>query len=327
MTADERSHEVRHLRGGEERHLAGRGVTQSATQPRVSIDDRRDALVDSCCVFTTRRARGERLGEALGLVRERAAAVVVVLLVHARRARPRAPCGRRSRRAAGRSRPAPRRRRRGPCSGRWRSPSRPARRGSGRGPRPAAGAAAGASCRSGSSRTGRRPRGRASSAVMTRDHAGHRLGRGGVDAGDRGVRRTASARTTAWSMPGQHEVVDVAALAGDERRVLLAQDALADAAGGGSRARRSPCQALAISPAACFDGGDDVLVAGAAAEVALQRRGGSRRQPGSGLRRRCRPRPSSSRACRTRTGGRAARGTPAGSGCSVAVRAPAPRPS
>ena len=51
---------------------------------------------------------------------------------------------------------------------------------------------------------------------------------------------------------GQHEVVDVAALAADERRVLLAQDALADAARGGAWDDGGHRQALAISPAACF---------------------------------------------------------------------------
>ena len=69
----------------------------------------------------------------------------------------------------------------------------------------------------------------------------------------------------------QHEVVDVAALAGDELGVLLAQDALADAAGGGALddGGHSGPRHLA---GRLLDRRDDVLVARAAAEVALQRR-------------------------------------------------------
>ena len=60
-------------------------VTQSATQPRVSIDSGVMRWL-KLLRLDDAAARGERLGEALGLVRQRAAAVVVVLVVHPRRA-------------------------------------------------------------------------------------------------------------------------------------------------------------------------------------------------------------------------------------------------
>ncbi len=70
----ERSHEVRHLRGRVQRDLAVR-VTQSATQPRVSIAIGVIRWL-KFCDFTIRGALREGLGEALRLVRERAAEVV-----------------------------------------------------------------------------------------------------------------------------------------------------------------------------------------------------------------------------------------------------------
>ena len=94
-------------------------------------------------------------------------------------------------------------------------------------------------CRSGSSRTGRRPRGRGLGRDDP-DDAGHGLGARRCRCRRSWRARTASARTTAWSMPGQREVVDVAALAGDEAAGPPCADALADAAGGG-RGRRWPC--------------------------------------------------------------------------------------
>ena len=77
------------------------------------------------------------------------------------------------------------------------------------------------------------------------DHAGHRCGRRGVDAADHGV-RVRRAQEGRVGHVGQLDVVDVPALAGDQRRVFLAQDRCADAgvAGGGShRSTPSPRRA------------------------------------------------------------------------------------
>ena len=75
------------------------------------------------------------------------------------------------------------------------------------------------------------------------------------------------------------------------------------------------------------DGLDDVVVAGAAAEVALEAETHLALGRVSGSRRAATPRPSPCPACSSRTAGRGARGTPPASGAARRRRAPGPRSS
>ena len=118
-------------------------------------------------------------------------------------------------------------------------------------------------------RHARRPSSR-SSPVQTPTTPRHRLGRRRVDAGD-AAWANGAADERACEHAGQLEVVDEAGLAGDELGVLLAQDGARRCQPGG-RLRRSPSSGPRRLAGGRLHGLHDVLVAGAAAEVALQRR-------------------------------------------------------
>ena len=107
-------------------------------------------------------------------------------------------------------------------------------------------------------------------------------------------------RMAMWVIDWQLDVVEVVAVAGDEARVLDALDAAARTDVDGHLGHRSPSPYAVPAPAAapsrmasaaCTDRRDDVLVAGAAADVALDARGGSPRRSGRGRGRAGRPRP------------------------------------
>ena len=78
-----------------------------------------------------------------------------------------------------------------------------------------------------------------------RDHAVERAGRVDVDAHDAARARRRCARTLQCSMPGQHDVVDVAAVPGEQARVLAALHRLADEP---ARGRRASCRTAAPAP-------------------------------------------------------------------------------
>ena len=104
-------------------------------------------------------------------------------------------------------------------------------------------------------------------------HGDHTVGgqcTGSVDRGDAGV-GVGTAHTGHPEGTRQVQVVDEFRLAGEQGRVLLADPALADdATGEGIRRCVSHCQSSSFSAGGGQDGLDDVLVAGTAAEIALQ---------------------------------------------------------
>ena len=120
----------------------------------------------------------------------------------------------------------------------------------------------------------------------------------------------------ACSMPGSVDVVDVAAVAGEQAGVLArVTDCPTKRARGHADSVCVMTAPSAVVPAALPHGVDDALVAGAAAEVARQRLADLARRSGRGFS--CEEggdRHDEARACRTRTGGRGSRGTPACTG-------------
>ena len=105
-------------------------------------------------------------------------------------------------------------------------------------------------------------------AGVDRFDAVHLLGGAGVDRRDRAVRDVAALERQVLHA-GDLEVVDVGAAALDQARVLAALDALADQLRqNGSRSRHGYLAAFRRRVRGVLNGVDDVLVAGAAAEVA-----------------------------------------------------------
>ena len=118
-----------------------------------------------------------------------------------------------------------------------------------------------------------------------RDDAGHAARGAGVDTGDAGV-RDGTAQDRQMLHPGQHDVVGPPGAAGDQMLVFLTQPGPADFGFGGGGHRTPPAVsafAASLITASPDDGGaaaqplrrilhraDDVLVSGAAAQVAFQ---------------------------------------------------------
>ena len=139
------------------------------------------------------------------------------------------------------------------------------------------------------------------------------------------------AQEDAVGLPVQDDVVGVLAGAGDEAPVLAPAHALADRALGRIDGfvhvahGAAPQTAVGVlARLAELDRLDDVVIAGAAADVAVERPRGSLPRSPSGCRRAAAPPTSPCPACRSRTAGRGTRGTPPASG---AARRPCARPS
>ena len=148
----------------------------------------------------------------------------------------------------------------------------------------------------------------------------------GVERADPAVRHV-RAQEVHVGLPGPVEVVGVAALAGQEAHVLAALGGCADAA--------VECHRPAPYSAATRDGAellrrrldrlDDVVVAGAAADVAVEILADLRSRSGWRSRRAAPPPSSPCPGCRSRTAGRGGSGTPPGSRRASRRRWPCPR--
>ena len=152
------------------------------------------------------------------------------------------------------------------------------------------------------------------------DDARRRLRLRGVDRADRRV-RVRRAQEVRMRLPRHRHVVGVLARARQEARVFLAQHRLADHAGKAGRIVRAHRRLLfAHRGGALPHGLDDVVIAGAAAEVAVEL-GADRRFVGAadaGSRDRSRSSPCP--ACRSRIAGRGSRETPPASDASCRLR-------
>ena len=149
-----------------------------------------------------------------------------------------------------------------------------------------------------------------SAPVITAITPGIVVASGGVDGDDLARARPGCGRARMCSGAGNDEVVDEARLAGEQRRVLLAEGALARGRRAGSVTavmRDSRRRRLGRRE----HGLHDVVVAGAAAEVAFEAEADVALGRVRVLLEERDRRHDHARPCRSRTAGRAARGTPA----------------